>query len=764
MPPPSTVPVGPDPGVDRLAALRGWSAAQVAGLLNELPLLDEGLAGEGPLARRSRWGNVQRPPPGGPTLATLASIMGRPNAIAFSRAVLPRFDLQLVDLAAFHGGVIDRDQALAEVGNAHDDQLDEAAARLAHLLLSDPDLGFVALRPGVRELLHLPGLDLRDALNWVNSDQIAKMLRSVGVANPPGRKAERVDAYVAAMRDPETLTQLVGRLSSTARQGFTRLLTEVSLPVRDLGAGYYYPSQTRIREATPLHELLAAGLVGIDSERQRAIVWLDVLVALQGHLYADWDHPLDRPPTTPLSDPRGAFPPILGRLGALFDLWERDPPAALQTGGLGVRSVRSAAKSLGVPAGELGLGTHLAVRLGLLGYVETGTTGRGRNRVTTFAWRPTTTADEWEALPAPSRWVLLVHEWRALDDLDEGEGLPERWDQPQSSSWSRPARECFLRLLVGLPDGTGLAEADLVTFARNRHDLLDEATTRGLTTTARALGLVPTTGPVGLTTLGRAVLAGPDEVADVAADEAHQFTVQADQTVICPPDLAADVVARLERFVDLESDAGARIYRFSEARIGRALDSGETAASILAFLSEHSPTGVAQNIAHLLQDCERRHGRLRVGVAASYLHCDDPGLLARATSIKPAKLTILEPTVAVSTLAPTALLTALRKKGLMPVADGDDGTTGTAGNADQAEVQTLHGAPQRLPKPKPARRPLTPTDGEPPKGLVTLARRLVDAAPDPEEDGVDDGSAFDRDLSDEIPRLLRLLDLDEEDR
>lgn len=657
---------------DLRAALRQRSPQQLSDLLRRVPAIAEALQGRGPLAGVGPYGLVY---PGRrieqrPTADRLALLLSSPAGIDVTLTALDRFSFQLATLAVWHGGSMTRDGALAEVGADRGDDLDAAASVLAELLLTDPAAGWVALRPGVAAVVGLPGVPAREGLAQLGSESIARTLRSLGVDRPPSRKAERIAALEARLRDRDALRAAAQRLSPEALRVFRLVLSQGPQRVADVGIPYY---SAWGRGDTALHELTAAGLMGVDAERQLCWVWLDVMVGLAGRLFTDW--PAKPPPAEPrpLSD-AGGLPPVLGRLGALLDLWAREPAPALRNGGLGVRPIRAAAKSLGATAGEVGLLASLAVDLGLLGTVGVGSKGHGRARVEQWAWTPSPLAADFAALPPERRWALLVQTWRDAQSLDETAGLPERVEDVFSPRVPL-ARGTLLRLLAALPPGTGLGLADLTALAEFQTSGPLRGTAVGhVVEAARVLGLVPPDGPVGLTALARALLEGPGALAAALPPPSTEFTVQADLSVVAPPDLAPDVTARLERYAELESAAGARLYRLSERRLAAALDAGEGAEDILSFLTKHATAALAQNVTYLVRDCERRHGRLRAGGCASYVRSDDPALLSRAVGVKAAKLRALAPTVAVSSLPRAKVMTALRDRGLMPVAEDADGT------------------------------------------------------------------------------------------
>ncbi|HZD39039.1 MAG TPA: helicase-associated domain-containing protein, partial [Actinomycetes bacterium] len=83
-----------------------------------------------------------------------------------------------------------------------------------------------------------------------------------------------------------------------------------------------------------------------------------------------------------------------------------------------------------------------------------------------------------------------------------------------------------------------------------------------------------------------------------------------------------------------------------------------------------------QTLEYLVKDTARRHGRLRVGGAATYLR-GDPALVAaavRSAAGRRVGLRELAPGVAVTSQSQRDLLAALRKSGESPLAEEPDGT------------------------------------------------------------------------------------------
>lgn len=118
------------------------------------------------------------------------------------------------------------------------------------------------------------------------------------------------------------------------------------------------------------------------------------------------------------------------------------------------------------------------------------------------------------------------------------------------------------------------------------------------------------------------------------------------------------------------------MYRFTPASVRRALDAGQTAADLHAFLAQHSRTPVPQPLTYLIDDVARRHGHLRVGVASAYVRCDDDSVLNEIMADKRAaalRLRRLAPTVLAAPCDPATLLEGLRALGYAPAAESAQG-------------------------------------------------------------------------------------------
>jgi hypothetical protein len=190
--------------------------------------------------------------------------------------------------------------------------------------------------------------------------------------------------------------------------------------------------------------------------------------------------------------------------------------------------------------------------------------------------------------------------------------------------------------------------------------------------------------------------AGLAEVAEAALpDGPDRFLLAGDLTVVAPGGLAPGVETRLAGLADREA-AGSGTWRIHDASLRRAFDEGHTAEDVLEFLRRHSSTPLSQALEYLVADVARRHGRLRVGGATTYLR-GDPAMVAgavRSAAGRRLGLRELAPGVAVTGRSQRELLAALRKAGEAPLAEEPDGSPRPEGARPVRHVQRA--APDRL--------------------------------------------------------------------
>jgi hypothetical protein len=218
----------------------------------------------------------------------------------------------------------------------------------------------------------------------------------------------------------------------------------------------------------------------------------------------------------------------------------------------------------------------------------------------------------------------------------------------------------------------------LIWRAPRRGGRLREQLPRWFLDEAATLGLL---GRDGLSTAARLLLEGDQKQAERALrpllpEPVDHVLVQPDLTVVAPGPLERDLAREIGLVADVVSTGGATVYRISEASVRRALDAGRTSAELHTLFTARSRTPVPQALTYLIDDLARRHGRLRVGTATSYLRCDDEALLTEILATKQAvllKLRRLAPTVLTSGSPVNQVLEVLRSQGYVPAAEAPDG-------------------------------------------------------------------------------------------
>lgn len=384
----------------------------------------------------------------------------------------------------------------------------------------------------------------------------------------------------------------------------------------------------------------------------------------------------------------GAAIDLLREVELVIETLGGTPVPELRNGGLGVRDVKRLAKATGIDEPRLGLLLELAAGAGL---IAAGMPDPDPGEGTGPYWAPTVAADRFVESATAARWYLLASTWLelparpALIGSRGPDGKPFAALSDSLYSTAAPLdRRLLLTVLAELPTGSGVDAADAsraMIWRRPRWSArLQPGTVADLLAEAHALGMV---GRGAISTPGRALLAGePDEAVVTAMSKAlpkplDHFLLQADLTVIVPGPLERELAEQLAEVATVESAGAAMVYRISEASLRRALDTGSTASQLHAFFEKHSKTPVPQGLTYLIDDVARRHGQLRVGMASSFVRCEDPALLAQAAGSPAAErldLRLLAPTVAVSQAPIGDVLAALREAGLAPAAEDSTGT------------------------------------------------------------------------------------------
>lgn len=382
---------------------------------------------------------------------------------------------------------------------------------------------------------------------------------------------------------------------------------------------------------------------------------------------------------------------LLRHTGDLLDALGEAPAAVLRAGGMGVRELRRLAKTTGLSVPRVGLLVELtaAVRLIDAGIPDSVDLLGGDE-----VFAPTSSSDAWTHYDAPRRWADLTLAWLDLPRRPWQVGETDREGSiigalaAESFDANAPVvRRTILAPLTEAAPAVPVTVGALTGLLGWRHPRqLRRLTTRVVGETVREateLGLV---AHGSLTSVGRALLArdpDADDHPDLLAamtralpEPIDYFLVQADFTVTVPGPLDLALAQRLAVVADLESGGAASVYRITEDGIRRALDTGLTSAEIAALFTEHSKTPVPQSLTYLIDDVARKHGQLRVGIASSFIRCDDAATLTavlRSDAAAELSLRGLAPTVAVSGAPLRDVIERLRAAGFAPAGEDSSG-------------------------------------------------------------------------------------------
>jgi Helicase conserved C-terminal domain len=387
----------------------------------------------------------------------------------------------------------------------------------------------------------------------------------------------------------------------------------------------------------------------------------------------------------------GAVIDLLRELDVLLETLGAAPVSELRSGGLGVREVRRLAKTTGIEEPRLGLILEVAAAAGL---IASGMPDPQPVTGDAPYWAPTAAADRFTSMSPAERWHLLASTWLELPARPAliGSRGPDAkpYGALSDSLYSTAApldRRLLLDLLAELPAGAGVDAAEVsaaLIWRRPRWARrLQPGPIGDLLAESHALGLV---GRGAISAPGRALLeeafeADTDPAAAIGAmtralpEPIGHFLLQADLTVVVPGPLQRGLAEQLATVATVESAGAAMVYRISEQSIRHALDIGKTRDWMHALFANHSKTPVPQGLTYLIDDVARRHGQLRIGMAASFVRCEDPTLLAQAVAATAdgLQLRALAPTVAVSPAPIAEVLAALRASGFAPAAEDSSG-------------------------------------------------------------------------------------------
>lgn len=559
---------------------------------------------------------------------------------------------------------------------------------------------------GASERVRAPR-SLADDLRSRTAAQIARLLSERPDLMLP--QPDSISEIATRAAGAGSIRRALHRLDRRALAVATALADAPRVDPQALGASVPLTGETAERDAAvrqALAVLAELALVWGDAERSFPVRALGPAVAaLWATDLADDDAnaPVPAVPVAPTA--RKCFDPTVvdrmaGQQGLLAvqtlrKVLHKLPGQALgltREGVVAVRELSTAATALDLTDSALAMWLELGWSAGLLG---PGADGE-------FVL-PTAAGLLWADSPAAAAWALLVQTWW-FSELDwdafgrSGVERPHVFGGQHASSGLADTRHAYLRLLLEVPPGTPVDNAaDVLADRRplaNRRRL--EQALRSTRSQAEVLGI---TARGALSAVGRALLfdaAAPDpadpvpeELLVTAAEplipaEIDHVLVQGDLTIVAPGPLVPRLARDIAAFAEVESSGGATVFRITAGSIAAALDAGWDADRILTTLADASQTPIPQPVEYLVQDTERRHGRVRVGSAASFIVTSDVGsldvLLAALEGVG-VSVRRLSDTVAVSTRAAEAVVAAARRSGL--TASAEDALSGVPGELAQ---------------------------------------------------------------------------------
>ncbi len=616
----------------------------------------------------------------------LAAQLSRPVHVSAAFDALNLFLRQVVELAVFMGGRLTLNAAGAEGLEPAD--LAAATRELGRWGLAfEAADGALELVPELRRLIFDPGR-LGPQAEALLTGQTLDVLRPVALnlglerGSLPKRKVELVAAIVARMADPAVVGSVVGQAPPQAKAAFALL--------RGRGGHVSTAALAGPREdwTWRWHPHLATDgpwwLVGhglalpLQPDQGQLVIPAEVEHALRGRLFSNWDPHGPIPDTGVMPESRHPLELVAAVTSMLQDL-SAEPAPALQQGGLPKRVIKRLAQRLKEGEELVEQLSRLAFSVGLLTEVETVPERLSRSRRNPRVLQSrqamvslTDRAAGWEERSEPERWMELVR-WVML-----GPG------GSRADTFQRRGTQQLLQLLAELPENQGASLASLDRLLHWRSPSLFPsvgAADHALLAAGAALawlGAGSARPVIGLNAAGRlatsALPPSPEAVGLAFPQAVDSCTVTADHRVVVAGPPSPALSRFLSRIASTESVHPARVYRLDEQSLRRGLDGDLTAAEVRAGFERHCQGGLPQNVAAMVEDVIRRHGRLRVGPASVYVVGDDPAeieALARGRALRPLLVRQLAPNViVVDAKGQDQVVGLLRKAGLMPVVEG----------------------------------------------------------------------------------------------
>ena len=386
--------------------------------------------------------------------------------------------------------------------------------------------------------------------------------------------------------------------------------------------------------------------------------------------------------------------------------WSDEPPTALRSGGLGVRDLKRTTEHLGIDAEATAFVAELAYVAGLI-VIDVDD-----------SILPTSAFDIWLSRSVEEQWHTLASLWLETSrmsgligrgDVKNVAALGPELDRPGVSTLKKSVLALLAQEPELDPEPNSIHEA-LAWLSPAR---ANAEYTSWIMREAEWLGI---TGQGAISTFGSRLLQHEAlGINDALPKPVDHILIQSDNSAIAPGPLTLDIATTMGTIADIESRGGATVFRFTEKTIRRGLDHGQTGETITDFLRKTSKTPLPQPLEYLISDVAKRHGKLRAGVAHSYLRCEDEGVIAQILhdrALEGYGLRKLAPQVLITDSDLSELMTALRDAGYLPAAENETGILLSAPKVRRSQS-----------RPKPPRTLLEPTLPQP--AIIEAAVRTL---------------------------------------
>ncbi|MGN6129941.1 MAG: hypothetical protein ACTHOK_06335, partial [Nocardioidaceae bacterium] len=388
----------------------------------------------------------------------LASRAGTRASVLRALDQLTTLELTTLDAVVALGGSATTAELQAHV-NAAADAVAAAVARLRDLALvwgEEPMRVLSVVTDVVGTTVSGLGQSTALLLGGYGPSRVAELARDLGLT-PTGDRHRDIAGIAERLSDPDAVAALLAEVDPKARAILEHLDREgkdgaVETTERHVG---------RADGGSPVDQLLARGLL-VARDRKHVAVPREVGINVRGGRTTR--EPVDAVPPLATS-PRDQTLVDRAAAGAAFDLvrhvelllehWGTAPPAALRTGGLGVRDLKATAELLHLDEPTAALHVELAAAAGLL---ATGPTDEHD-----AAWLPTDAFDVWNAESVADRWARLALAWLDNPRLTGLVGGRESGKTVNALApdlergWLPAARRAALEQVADLPPGEVLA-------------------------------------------------------------------------------------------------------------------------------------------------------------------------------------------------------------------------------------------------------------------------------------------------------------------